>query len=479
MAMRAEEARAQTLGPISLRPMRQHIPPAHFQQIFQALPGNFLILLPDASFTIIAASDDYLRDTLRQREEVVGMPVFEIFPDNPDAPQALATHNLSLSLQRVVNTRRPDMMAVQRYDVRGLAGDGFEVRYWSPVNAPVLTADGEVLYIIHRVDNVTDYVGLTEDHAEQRNVSARLSADRVSMEAEIVTRSRELDRAKRELERVNDQLSAYAAQARDAAARKDEFLAMLAHELRNPLSAMSSALQLWAMSSVDERRQEGLLGICERQIKNLTRLVDDLLEMARIDRGVVVLHRTRLDLRDVVQHSVHAAREMFQRRRLGISTTIAPAEYCIDGDATRLEQALTNILTNAAKYSEPGGNVELKLACHASRPGTATLHVKDEGRGIPAEKLEAIFEMFAQVDAGVDRSRGGLGIGLGLVRSIIDMHGGTVRAHSEGIGHGSCFVIELPLALRRASERPTGDDSAGVEMGQAEASAVMMSKGDV
>ncbi|MCS0589129.1 PAS domain-containing protein [Massilia norwichensis] len=210
--------------------METRIPVEHFQQLFEAAPGAFLVLRPDAGFTIVGVSDEYLRGTLTRRDQILGRPLFEVFPDNPHTPDAQSTSNLARSLRRVLATRAPDTMAVQRYDVPA-AGGGFELRYWSPVNAPVLGPDGSILYIIHRVDNVTAYVQLSREHAQERRASQRLSADRVRMEAEIVERSRELDRVNAELQSANDVLSEYADRAREQASNKDEFLAMLALEL--------------------------------------------------------------------------------------------------------------------------------------------------------------------------------------------------------------------------------------------------------
>lgn len=438
--------------------MANFILPEHYQEVFEALPGTFLLVLPDPDFTIAGVSEEYLRATLRQRDEIIGRPLFEIFPDNPDTPDANSTRNLSRSLQRVIATRQRDVMAVQRYDVRRADGDGFDVRFWSPINAPVLGGDGELLCIAHRVDNVTEYVRLTEEYAKQRSISESLSADKVLMEAEIVERSRDLDKANHRLQLANTELSEYARRARDAATNKDEFLAMLAHELRNPLAAMTSALQLWDIGTPDEARQQRLLAVCRRQVQNLTRLVDDLLEMSRIDRGAVALRRVRLDLRDIVDNAMHAVRELFGRHRLTMSTNIAPADFTTYGDSTRLEQVLANLLANAAKYSDPGGQVTLTLEPVPARPGWARIDVTDRGRGIPAGKLEDIFDVFVQVDPGIDRARGGLGIGLALVRAIVALHGGTVRAESEGLGHGSRFIVELPLASEAAPEDGANDD---------------------
>lgn len=434
--------------------MHTFLPPEQYQAIFEALPGAFLLLLPDDDFTIVGVSNEYLRATLRQREEIIGHPLFEMFPDNPDTPEANSTANLSRSLRRVVASRQADVMPVQRYDVRQPDGAGFDVRYWSPTNAPVLSDEGQLLCIIHRVDNVTDYIRLTEENAQQRTMAEQLNAERIAMEAEIVQRSYELDKVHRELQSANAELSEYARKARHAAESKDQFLAMLGHELRNPLSAMASALQLWNIGHPDEARQQGLLAVLQRQVTNLTRLVDDLLEMSRIDRGAVALQLAPLDLRDIAENAMHAVRQMLDQHRLSMSVQITPGNFTAIGDATRLEQALTNLLSNAVKFSAPGGQVALSLASDTARQGWAQIVVKDNGRGIPADKLDAIFDMFVQVDPGMDRARGGLGIGLALVRAIVQLHGGTVHAASPGIGQGSSFIIALPLL----PDTPAPDD---------------------
>ena len=222
---------------------------------------------------------------------------------------------------------------------------------------------------------------------------------------------------------------------------------MLAHELRNPLAAISSALQLWGMVGNDAARQQELLALGRRQVGNLTRVVGDLLEMARIDRGAVELQRAPLDLRDVLDSALLATRAQFERRELALLTRIAPGSYHTMGDATRLEQVLANLLANAAKYSDSGGAVEVSLERVAAAGGElARIAVQDSGRGIPSNQLDAIFDIFVQVDTSIDRARGGLGIGLSLVRALIALHGGRVWAESEGLGRGSRFVIELPLA---------------------------------
>lgn len=418
----------------------------HFQLLFESSPASFLILLPDADFTIVGVTEEYLRDTLAQREHILGKPVFTAFPDNPHTPEANSTRNLKASLQRVVATKAPDTMAIQRYDVPARNAKGFELRYWSPINVPALSPEGELLYIIHRVQNVTEYVRLVEENEASLQQSAELTERNRKMEAEILHRSLELDIRNKQLRHANEELKRYADRARDEARSKDEFLAMLAHELRNPLAGISAALELLEMVGNDAAKAEQLQAICRRQLGNLTRLVNDLLDASRVSRGIVELRKTPLDLRDIVESALHAVRGLLDERSLAIATSITSGAYRMSGDATRLEQVVVNLLANAAKYTGSGGRVDIVLDRDAKEGQPwAVLQVRDTGRGIPGDKLSAIFGMFVQVDTTIDRAHGGLGIGLPLVQKLVELHGGTVQAASEGLDRGSTFTVRLPL----------------------------------
>ncbi|HVL77059.1 MAG TPA: ATP-binding protein [Noviherbaspirillum sp.] len=435
------------------------IPAEHFQRIFESAPGSFLLLLPTPAFTIAAVTDDYLRDTLTTRAHLLGKPLFDAFPDNPSLPEAHATRNLRASLERVLATRSSDMMAIQRYDVPRRDGTGFEVRYWTPINTPVLSAGGDILYIVHRVKNVTDYVRLQEENEAQHKQSAELDARNRRMQAEVLQQSMELDAKNRELRQVNEALREYAQKARDEARHKDEFLAMLAHELRNPLAGISSALELLQLGEGDQTKNAQLHEVCRRQLGNLVRLVDDLLDVSRISRGAVALRMERLDLRDVVESALYAVRSVFDDKGLAVATTIRPGAYQVLGDATRLEQVLSNLMVNAAKFTQAGGKVEVTLANEQQGQWTwSVVQVTDSGRGIPQEKLDAIFDLFVQVDAGIDRARGGLGIGLPLARKLAEMHGGSIVAESRGTGFGSSFIVRLPNDADSGPVAP-GDDA--------------------
>lgn len=418
----------------------------HFQLLFENAPGSFLVLLPDADFTIAGVTADYLLDTLKTREEILGKPVFEAFPDNPRTPDANSTRNLRASLNRVLATKCADAMAIQRYDVLSTDGESFEVRYWSPVNKPVLTPDGELAYIIHRVENVTDYMRLIQENEAHQVRTSELNQQNRKMEAQVVQSGRDLDKANNELRHVNEMLMRYAELARNEAKNKDEFLAMLAHELRNPLAGISAAIELLGVIGHSTDRVAQIRDVCRRQVDNLTRMVDDLLDVSRISRGTVALRSEPLDLRDIVENALHAIRGGLDKNNLAVSTKVAPGTYTMLGDTTRLEQVVTNLLANAVKYSDPGSQVTINLTTETASDGRwAVLQVQDTGRGIPPEKLNDIFGMFVQVDTTMDRARGGLGIGLTLVQKLVEMHGGAVSALSQGLGHGSIFTVRLPI----------------------------------
>ncbi len=230
---------------------------------------------------------------------------------------------------------------------------------------------------------------------------------------------------------------------RDASKRKDEFLATLAHELRNPLAPISYGVQLLKGMTAETGTPKGLslLAIMERQVDHLVKLVDDLLEISRIDRGKIELRREPTDLACVVRMALDTSRPQIEKGRHRLVTRLGDEPLPIDGDPMRLSQAVTNLLHNAAKFTQSGGLIEVEAQKLGSN---AVLRVRDNGRGIPADALPHVFDLFTQV--GHDREAGGLGIGLALVRRLVELHGGAVEAFSPGLGGGSEFVVSLPLA---------------------------------
>jgi PAS domain S-box-containing protein len=242
-------------------------------------------------------------------------------------------------------------------------------------------------------------------------------------------------------------------EAEAASQAKDEFLAMLGHELRNPLSALRNAV---ITASLDPAGRERALGIIRRGADQLARLVDDLLDVARVTYGKIPLRRERLRLAGVVERAVEAARTLVDERAHQLELSLPGEPLDVDGDQTRLEQVLMNLISNAAKYTERGGRIHVALARSGEE---AVLRVRDDGAGISAEMLPRVFELFAQAGRGLDRAPSGLGIGLTVVRRLVELHGGRVEAHSEGLGRGSEFVVRLPAL----APRPESDAQAPTE----------------
>ena len=235
----------------------------------------------------------------------------------------------------------------------------------------------------------------------------------------------------------------------EADRRKDEFLAMLAHELRNPLSAIQNGAHLVCHASLPPERLTWAKDVIINQVKHLARLVDDLLDVARITRGKIRLRTEPVDLAKVLNRAGDVVRPMIDDRRHEFTLDIESGPLLVMGDSTRLEQVFTNLLTNAAKYTDPGGRIKLTTR----REGDlAVIRIIDNGVGIASAMLPKVFDLFAQVDNSLDRSQGGLGIGLTISQRLVNLHGGTIKVASEGTGQGSVFTIRLPALLEVTPE---------------------------
>lgn len=256
----------------------------------------------------------------------------------------------------------------------------------------------------------------------------------------------ERGRAIAQLQRKARVLELEVAQRKDANRAKDEFLAMLGHELRNPLAALRNAV---LSARLDPARREHAIEIAARGVDQLTRLVDDLLDVARITQGRITLRKRLVSIRSVVEAAIESTRKVIESRAHALTISLPGSDLQIDADATRLEQVLVNLVGNAAKYCDPGGQIFV-TALHED--GDAVIRVRDCGIGIAPDMLPHIFELFAQADRALDRSEGGLGIGLTVVEKLVALHGGTVTARSDGPGHGAEFVVRLPGAVVRRED---------------------------
>ncbi len=257
------------------------------------------------------------------------------------------------------------------------------------------------------------------------------------------------------LRRQNQELEA-------ATRQKDEFLAMLAHELRNPLAPLRNALQIMKLAGDTPQAFGPMREMMERQLIHLVRLVDDLLDVSRITRGKIELRKELAPLSAIVQSAVEASGPLIEAGEHRLSVVLPPEAMYVEGDPTRLAQVVSNLLNNAAKYTPPKGQIRLTVE---RQDGAVVIRVQDTGIGIPAAMLSQIFEMFTQVDRSSDRSQGGLGIGLTLVKRLVEMHGGTVTAQSEGPGRGSAFTLHLPLV--DVEKRRAQDDARQAPQGPA------------
>ena len=244
-----------------------------------------------------------------------------------------------------------------------------------------------------------------------------------------------------------------AAKLREADRRKDEFLATLAHELRNPLAPIRTGLHLLRITQPGSDSAEQARAMMERQLTHLIRLVDDLLEVSRISRGKIDLRRSPIELAAVVLSAVETTRPAIEAARHKLEISLPAQPLTVDADFVRLAQVLANLLNNAAKYTDPGGRIALSVRGEGAE---AVISVRDNGVGIPAELLPRVFDMFAQVDRTLDRAQGGLGIGLALAKSLVEMHSGTIQVESGGPGQGSEFIVRLPATESTQTAR-SGD----------------------
>jgi signal transduction histidine kinase len=277
---------------------------------------------------------------------------------------------------------------------------------------------------------------------ERRSYERELLAARKSAEQALEARLE----AEAQLRALNEALS-------DADRRKDEFLATLSHELRNPLAPMRSALEVLKLEHGAGAEKRPLIDVFDRQLHHLTHLVDDLMEVSRITQGRMELRREPVLLADIVRGAVEDVAVMLRVAGHTLDVSIEAPGAVADADPTRLFQVVVNLLTNACKYTPSGGAIALALRAEGQE---ALIVVRDNGIGIPPHALGTVFDMFSQLKPALDRSKGGLGIGLALVRGILALHGGSIEAHSEGEGRGSTFTVRLPLARVQATPASIG-----------------------
>ena len=318
--------------------------------------------------------------------------------------------------------------------------------FWTKVH-PELTFEDDITQLLATYEALAQCV-LNDPEAATCEISQVLLD-------ELTTLRQRSGRSREDLERANQALRESEERLREQDRRKNEWLATLAHELRNPLAPIRSGLQVLKLTPSGETAARASAMI-DRQLDQMVRLVDDLLDVSRINRGRIELQRERVELASLVYHAIDAARPAYELRGHKLSVTLPEIEVYLNADSTRLAQVLVNLLNNAGKFTDPGGRIRLIVELEAEQ---AVIRVQDNGIGIADDQLSSIFELFAQVDTSLERSRSGLGIGLTLVKRMVEMHDGTVEARSAGLGQGSEFVVRLPLLVeppQSPSPEPAG-----------------------
>jgi PAS domain S-box-containing protein len=360
----------------------------HLFSLFMQAPTPIVILRgPD--YVIDLANPPACQVVGLREEEVVGRPAFAVTPELED-------QGFRELLDTVMTTGEPYIGKETPLRLDRPSQQTPNAPHFNFVFAPLRDVDDKVDGVLVFAFDVTD------------EVMARNQVEELRRQAEAANRA------------------------------KDEFLAMLGHELRNPLAPMLTALQLMRLRGVESREQD----ILERQVGHLTRLVDDLLDVSRITRGKIELRKREVELADAVVSALEISSPLLEQRGHHVEVQVPREGLVVSADPGRLAQVISNLLTNAAKYSEAGS----KILVTAEQDGDRVrIRVKDRGVGIPAEQLDSVFERFVQQPQTLDRSKGGLGLGLAIVRNLVELHGGTVHAKSEGLGKGSEFIVELPV----------------------------------
>lgn len=384
-----------------------------FRRLFESAPGSYLVLAPD--LTILGVTDAYARATMQQRETMLGRGLFDVFPDNPDDPTADGVNNLRRSLDRVRRDKVPDTMAVQKYDIRRpeAEGGGFEERYWSPNNSPVLDERGELIYIIHAVEDVTALVTL-EQRGEE---NARNAAAAIRVEHRLLVESN------RALAAANEELEA--------------FCYSVAHDLRAPLRGIegfSQALLEDYSQSVDQKGQNYLTRVA-RAARRMSELIDDLLTLSRISRGP--LSRVAVDL-SVLAADITAELERGHPDR-EVKTTIAGG-LSVTADAQLVKIVLENLIGNAWKFTAKTVKPNVEIGA-TEQDGRLVFFVRDNGAGFDAAYASKLFAPFQRLHS--EKDFGGTGIGLATVQRIVRRHGGRVWADGV-VDAGATIYFTLP-----------------------------------
>lgn len=421
-------------------------PVVDFRLLFESTPALYLVLSPD--FKILAVTDAYLRATLTRRPDILGRGLFEVFPDNPADPNATGSRNLRVSLERVLKDRIPDVMAVQKYDVRrpDSEGGGFEEKYWSPVNSPILGQHGEIIAILHRVEDVTEFVKLKKTATEQ-------------IEAEIILRGQQLQKSNEELRKSEGNLQKANEKLKELDHIRTQFFTNISHELRTPLTLIIAPLEaiLGGEGGMPNSIHLQIMKSMHNNCIRLLQLVSSILDFSRLESRKVQVIREPIEIVGLTQSILQDFQMFVQMKGLQHELVTEISELVVNFDSYLYERILFNLFSNAIKFTPSGGKIKVMLSHEGE---LLRLIVQDTGIGISDEDAKHLFQPFRQLEGLFTRRFEGAGLGLTLVKEFSHLLGGSVTFKSD-VGSGSAFAVTCKAPRVQAdSKKPTSSASA-------------------
>lgn len=421
-----------------------------FQLLFEHLPSLYLIIKPDC--TIVEVSKPYLAATMTTREGILGRNLFDVFPDNPNDPNALGSMKLRESLKNVLKYKKKDIMGVTKYDIRRTEkeGGGFEERFWSPENSPVFDANGNIIYIVHRVEDVTEFIHLKQRGEEQQLFNKALYEKNEKMAAEIYLKSLEqiqsnqkIDVFQKELLQANQSLETLNKQLLEADIRKSEFVATVSHELRTPMNAILgfSELLKTQLAGPLTPKQDEYIGNIYKSGHHLLMLINDILDLSKIEAGKLQLTPEPIDVKRILNEALSIFNEKLINKKIDLKLHVDSAIGVATFDPIRLKQIIFNLLSNAVKFTSEGKSVSVDAVLVGNK--IVKITVTDSGAGIPRQELENLFKPYSQFDNTKMINPEGTGLGLMIVKRLVELQAGTIEVNSV-LNVGTSFIIQLP-----------------------------------